>query len=218
MPISLSLPRLLRTGCVGAGLLAGRPASAQTPAPVQTIPGRPHLLSVSVAELFYKVQLGYEHQLGGRNSVGISGLARYGLGRPYQGWQVSGYYRRFLTRQFPTGLYVQAQASLFNFEQQARLYSPTDRSNYSFYYRGLSGGGGLGLGYRGYLLRQATHGYLLWNAMLGGRAQARPAPAYDATRYQPVSGFLGDSDVYDWHMGFSPGSIVHGQLSLDYQF
>lgn len=199
---------------MGAGVLFGLSVRAQ----VLSAPQRPHLVSIAAAELFYKTQLGYEHQLGERNSVGALGLARYGLGQRYQGWQATGYYRRFLTRQFPTGLYVQAQLSVFNFEQKADLYSAATRSYLSFYYRGLSGGGGLGLGYRNYLLRQATHGHLLWNALLGGRAQARPALSYDADRYQPVSGFLGDSNEYDWHMGFSPGSFIHGQLSIDYQF
>ena len=198
-------------------LLLISPLAAWAQGPGQPAPARATILSVSPAELFYKAQLGYEHRLGTRSSVGLLGTARYGFSQRYHGWQASGYYRRFLTRPYPTGLYVQAQASVFNFEQEANLYNTRTQKPYSFEYRGLSGGGGLGLGYRNYLLRRATQGRLLWNVLLGGRAQLRPTADYDATVYRPTLSFVGDSDVVNWHLGFSPGSIVHGLLTLDYQ-
>lgn len=211
------LPTFFRGAPLGLLLLIS-PLAAWAQVPGPPAPARATILSVSPAELFYKAQLGYEHRLGTRNSLGLLGAARYGLGQRYHGWQASGYYRRFLTRPYPTGLYVQAQASVFDFEQEANLYNIRTQTTYSFEYRGLSGGGGVGLGYRNYLLRHATQGRLLWNVLLGARAQLRPTADYDATVYRPALSFVGDSDAFNWHLGFSPGSIVHGLLTLDYQF
>jgi hypothetical protein len=200
----------------GLLLLLGSPARTRAQGP--GAPARASIVTLSPAELFYKAQVGYEHRLGGRSSVGVLGTARYGMSQRYHGWQATGYYRRFLTRPYPAGLYTQVQASVFNFAQEASLYNPKNYTDYYFEYRGLGGGGGFGLGYRNYLLRRATQGRLLWNVLLGLRVQIRPAPDYDRNTYYPTRSFLGDSDAANWHLGFSPGSIAHGLLTLDYQF
>lgn len=202
----------------GLLLLLGGPARTRAQVPGAPAPARASIVSLSPAELFYKAQVGYEHRLGARGSVGLLGTARYGMSQRYHGWQATGYYRRFLTRPYPAGLYTQVQASVFNFAQEASLYNPTARTYYYFEYRGLGGGGGFGLGYRNYLLRHATQGRLLWNVLVGLRVQIRPAPDYDRNTYYPTRSFLGDDAALNWHLGFSPGSIGHGLLTLDYQF
>lgn len=202
----------------GLLLLLGGPARTRAQVPGAPAPVRVSIVTLSPAELFYKAQVGYEHRLGARSSVGLLGTARYGMSQRYHGWQATGYYRRFLTRPYPAGLYAQVQASVFDFAQEASLYNPTARTDYYFEYRGLSGGGGFGLGYRNYLLRRATQGRLLWNVLVGLRVQIRPSPEYDHNTYRPALSFVGDSDAFNWHLGFSPGSIPHGLLTLDYQF
>lgn len=190
---------------------------AQAPtAPVAAV--RPNIVSVSPVELFYKTQLGYERGVGPHSSVGVLGSYHYGNVAAYEGWQTTGYYRYFLTRQFPAGLYLQLQASVFNYWQDANLINQKTSKPYSFRYQELSGGAGIGLGYRGYLLRRASGGHLLWNALLGLRGQARPVANYDETLYRPNVGFLGISDDANWYLGPSPGSLAHGLLTLDYQF
>jgi len=206
-------------GGVSLLLLAGcaQTAKAQAPAePTEAV--HANIVSISPVELFYKTQLGYERAVGRRSSVGVLGSYHYGTVAGYQGWQATGYYRYFLTRQFPTGLYLQLQASTFDYWQDASLINQQTSKPYSFRYQALSGGGGFGLGYRGYLLRRATGGHLLWNALLGLRGQIRPAASYDETFYRPKTSFLGTTDEANWYLGPGPGSIAHGLLTVDYQF
>jgi hypothetical protein len=205
--------------CLWPGLLlAGSPhvswAQSAVPAPLAYT----RVISVSPVELFYKTQLGYEHRWGRCNSLGVLGSYHYGNVGVYQGGQITGYYRRFLSQQFPTGLYGQLQVSLLNFSQPAHLVEIKTRKEYSFYYQAMSAGFGFGLGYRGQLLRQVTGGRLLYNALIGLRFQHQPKAPYETTIYRPKSGFLGETDDAHWHLGFGPGSIDHGLLSLEYQF
>lgn len=192
-------------------------AQAAQPA-LPALPAYSQVISISPVELFYKTQLGYEHRLGQRNSLGVLGSYHYGNVGNYQGWQTTGYYRRFFSRQFPTGFYGQLQVSLLNFSQPANLVEIKTSKAYSFDYRGVSAGWGFGLGYRGQLLRQATGGHLLYNALLGMRFQHQPEASYDTGVYRPKSSFLGETDDANWHLGFGPGSLAHGLLALEYQF
>jgi hypothetical protein len=189
---------------------------AQTTEPKATSPS--HIFSLSPAELFYKTQLGYERRAGARNSFGVLGSYYYGNVGVNEGWQITGFYRRFLSQQFPTGFYVQAQASVLNCVQEIHLADTKTRQPYNFDYRATSGGAGFGFGYRTPLLRQLAQGRLLVNALLGVRFQHRPQPTYDANIYQPQTGFLGETDENDWYMGPNPSSLPHGLLSLDYTF
>ncbi len=192
---------------------------AQSSEPVQPIHST--IISISPAELIYKTQLGYEHRWGTRNSLGLLGSYHYGNfsnSGQLRGGQLTGYYRRFLTHEFPTGLYVQAQASLLDFVHTASLVDTKTKQYYSFDYRAVSGGAGFGFGYRGRFLRRAFGNHLLYNAMLGVRFQHLPAADYDAAKYQPRTGFLGETTDANWHIGFGPGSLPHGLLTLDYEF
>ena len=200
---------------LGAGLLLPAFARAQVLPTPATPAARATIVSVSPAELLYKAQLGYEHQLGTHSSLGATAFYNY---RRYRGWQVTGYYRQFLTHSFPTGLYAQAQASIFNHTQEASLLSRATYERLSFDYRALSGGAGAGLGYRMYILRRASRDHLLGNVLVGVRAQFRPEPDYDGAAYYPESSFLGQVDEANWHFGPGPGSIFHGLLSVDYWF
>jgi hypothetical protein len=177
---------------------------------------RANLVSVAPVELFYKTQLGYEHRTGPGSSLGVLGSYHYGVVGGYRGGQATGYYRRFLTQQFPTGLYFQFQFSVLNFEQTAYLVNLKTKQYSDYRYRVVSLGGGIGLGYRRYILRQATNSRLLGNALLGFRGNPRPQPDFDASTYRMESSFLGPD--FGWYMGFSPGSMVHGLFTLDYQF
>lgn len=159
---------------------------------------------------------GYEHRWGRRNSVGILASYHYGNVGLSQGGQATAYYRYSLARQFSTGFYFQFQLSVLDFLQTANLVDTKTREYVAFDYRAVSGGGGIGLGYRRQLLRRASNGHLLYNVLLGFRGNPRPQPSYDATRYRLESSFLPPD--FGWYMGFSPGSIVHGLVTLDYQF
>jgi hypothetical protein len=191
--------------------LAVRAQAPELPAPV-----RANIISLAPVELFYKTQLGYERRTGSGSSLGALGSYHYGVVGQYRGGQATGYYRRFLTQQFPTGLYFQFQLSILDFEQTASLVNLKTKQYVDFQYRAVSWGGGIGLGYRRYVLRQATKSRLLGNALLGFRGNPRPQPDFDASTYRLESTFLGSD--FGWHMGFSPGSMVHGLLTLDYQF
>lgn len=194
-------------------------AYAQTELPPAPLGNR--VVSISPAELIYKTQIGYEHSWRSRNSLGLLGSYHYGhfaSTNQLRGGQITGYYRRFLTQDFPTGLYVQAQASLLDFVQPANLVHIKTSQPYNFNYSAVSGGAGFGFGYRDRLMQRAFGGHLLYNALLGLRYQYRAKAEYDATVYQPKSGFLGPSDDANWNLGFGPGSLAHGLLTLDYQF
>ena len=189
-------------------------AQAAQPTP----PAYTQIISTSPVELFYKTQLGYEHRWGHRNSLGALGSYHYGNVSLYRGEQLTGYYRRFFSRQFPTGFYGQLQVSLLNFSQPATIVEVKTSKAYSFKYQALSAGWGFGFGYRGCILRRATGRRLLCNALLGIRLQHHPQAPYDATLYRPHIGFLGETDDANWHLGFGPGSAAHGLLTLEYRF
>lgn len=174
------------------------------------------IISVSPVELFYKTQLGYEHQTGPGSSLGLLGSYHYGVVGQYRGGQATAYYRRFLTQQFPTGLYFQFQFSILDFEQTESLVNLKTKQYTDYQYRAVSLGGGIGLGYRRYVLRQVTKSHLLGNALLGFRGNPRPQPDFDTSTYRAESNFLGPD--FGWYLGFGPGSMVHGLLTLDYQF
>jgi hypothetical protein len=178
-----------------------------------------HVLSFSPADLFHKAQAGYEHRLGRYASLGANAFYSYGLWGRYEGWQTVFFCRYFISRDFPVGPYFQAQGAVFNHMYEASL---TERNNYrqglNFDYRGIGGGGGLGLGYRSHVLRRVLGGRLLGNVLVGGRMNFRPVPVYDNARYYPSSGFLGRTDDVNWIFGPGPGSLFHGLLTLDYQF
>ncbi|MFD2722085.1 hypothetical protein ACFST9_25425 [Hymenobacter monticola] len=217
--MSKSYCLLLNPAALLLSFFVGSAQASHAQSPIEpAAAARRNIVSVSPVELFYKTQLGYERGVGPHSSVGLLGSYHYGNLAGYQGWQTTGYYRHFFTRQFPTGLYLQLQASVCSYWQDANLINQKTSKPYSLRYRGLSGGGGLGLGYRGYFLRRATGGRLLWNALLGLRGQARPVATYDETIYRPEVGFLGISDDANWYLGPSPGSLAHGLLTLDYQF
>lgn len=200
-----------------AQLLTLIPEAAWSQSPAPTATRRAQFISFSPAELFYKAQLGYERQLGQRSAVGVSAFYRYGLDGRYHGWQGSLYYRYWLGAAFPQGLYFQAQANVYNHLYEANLTNYKTFQHRSFDYRGLAGGGGLGLGYRHYVLRRALNEHLLGNALLGIRMQARPTPEYADDGYYPSRSFLGETDATNWLLGTSPGSVVFGLLTLDYQ-
>jgi hypothetical protein len=211
--------RINFSSCTWLGIfLLGIPQVICAQAAATIAPAYHHVISISPAELFYKTQVGYEHRLGQRNSLGALGSYHYGNVGNYQGGQVTGYYRHFFLRQFPTGFYGQLQVSALYFSQPASLIEIKTRKSYSFDYQSVSAGCGFGFGYRGHLLRQATSGHLLYNTLLGVRFQHRPLPSYDATIYRPEIGFLGETDDTNWHLGFGPGSATHGLLMLEYQF
>ncbi|UOQ98645.1 hypothetical protein MUN81_03925 [Hymenobacter sp. 5317J-9] len=196
-------------------LLLGRGAvQAQTPA--EPPAPRANIVSISPVELLYKTQLGYEHRTGQSSSVGVHASYHYGALSEYRGEQASVYYRRFLTQQFPGGLYFQFQLSILDFQQTANVVNIKTKQYVAYHYRTTSFGGGIGLGYRRTVLRRATNGRLLGNALLGFRGNPRPQPDYDTSVYRQESAFLGPD--FGWYMGFSPGSMVHGLLTLDYQF
>ncbi|MBJ6109099.1 hypothetical protein JAO73_08765 [Hymenobacter sp. BT523] len=196
-------------------LLLGRGAvQAQTPAEPPTT--RANIVSISPIELFYKAQLGYEHSTGLSSSVGGHASYHYGVLGEYRGEQGSVYYRRFLTQQFPGGLYFQFQLNILNIQQTASVVNVKTKQYAAYQYQATSFGGGIGLGYRRYVLRRASNGRLLGNALLGFRGNPRPQPDFDTSIYRQESSFLGPD--FGWYMGFSPGSMVHGLLTLDYQF
>lgn len=202
-----------------ASIAFSHPVQAQSSEPSPPIPST--IISISPAELVYKTQLGYEHRWGTRNSLGMLGSYHYGNfshAGQLRGGQLTGYYRRFLTHEFPTGLYVQAQASLLDFVHTASLVNIETKQAYSFDYQAASGGAGFGFGYRGRIMKRVFNNHLLYNAMLGVRFQHLPAADYDATKYRPETGFLGQTDDANWHLGFGPGSLAHGLLTLDYEF
>ena len=198
-------------------VFASLPTIGWAQAAAAELPAHANIISVSPGELFYKTQLGYERRLGQRNAVGVQAGYHYGTMGGHRGWQATGYYRRFLTGRFPTGFYVQAQASLFNFSQTANLIEVRTKKPFSIEYQALSAGGGFGFGYRGRLLQHAFGGRLLYSTLLGLRFQHLPHASYDALAYYPDSGFLGETDAANWHLGFGPGTLAHGLLTLDYQ-
>ena len=221
---AMNFATLLSKATVGrayfvCGLLVGVPGMARAQAG-DSILARPNIISLSPAELFYKTQIGYERQLSKRSTLGAQALYRYGFDQRYKGWQATLLYRCFVSKKgFPTGLYFQAQASLFNFQQEASLIDNGTHKPYYFEYRALSGGVGGGMGFRQYVLRRAFGQHLLGNALLGIRAQVRPEPTYDSALYHAESSFLGPVNDANWHLSaLSPGSILHGLLTLDYQF
>lgn len=192
-------------------------ASAQS---ADSIPARPNIISFSPAELFYKAQIGYERQVSRRNAVGTQAFYRYGFNQRYQGWQASLLHRFFVSKTgFPTGVYFQTQISVFNFQQEAHMIDNATHQPYYFEYRSVSGGAGVGIGCRKYLMRRAFGPRLLANALLGVRAQYRPEPTYDSNLYYVEVSFLGPRDDANWHFSASgPGYLLHGLLTLDYQF
>ena len=214
-----SVSNWFRGSWFGPGLvLLLAPTFARAQSAAASTPERLNIISVSPAELFYKTQVGYERQLNSFSSLGLLGAYRYGFSGRYEGWQATAQYRLFFGRGFPGGAYFQVQASVFNHLLEANLTNPKTYKTLSFDYRAVGGGGGFGFGYRRHLLRQALGGHLLGNVLLGFRFQQRPQPSYDTTVYQPSVGFLGQVDEANWRLGHSPGSIVHGLLSLDYSF
>jgi hypothetical protein len=205
--------------CAGFGLLLGvSPGWACAQAPADQPGTSANIVSASPVELFYKAQVGYERRVGQRNSIGLMCSYNYGVIGAFKGGQATAFYRRFITRAFPTGLFLQAQASVLNFSQEAHLVKLKTYEPYSFHYRATSTGAGFGIGYRGRFLRRVSGGHLLYTALLGVRFQGRPLPSYDATIYEPKTGFLGGTDDSNWYLGPGPGSISHGLLTLDYQF
>ena len=204
-----------RAFCWGI-LLAWLPATANAQSVDSATVGRSAIISISPVELFYKSMVGYEHRWGRRNSVGVLASYHYGSLGFSQGWQATGYYRYYLTRQFPAGLYFQFQLSVLNFMQTANLVDIKTRKPLAFDYRTVSGGGGIGLGYSGPLLRQMAKGRLLYNVLLGFRGNPYPQPSYDANVYRLETNFLGPD--FSWYLGFSPGSMVHGLMTLNYLF
>lgn len=203
-------------------LLLSRAGLVHAQAGLSPAPLGNRVVSISPAELIYKAQVGYEHRWRSRNSLGLLGSYHYGhlaSTNQLRGGQLTGYYRRFLTQEFPTGLYVQAQASLLDFVQPANLVNIKTSQPYTFDYSAVSGGAGFGFGYRGRLLQRALGGHLLYNALLGMRFQHRPRADYDASVYRPQMGLVfGETDVSNWNLSFGPGSLAHGLLTLDYQF
>ena len=199
-------------------VLAGVPGLAWSQAPDSVKPLPKSIISISPVDLLYKVAVGYQRGLGRHSAVGVIGAYHYGLAARYKGWQVTGYYRQFFTHQFPTGLYIELQASAFDFLQEANLINRQTHKPYSFKYRQLSGGVGVGFGYQSFLFPRTFSNRLVGDAMLGVRGQIRPIPTYDDAIYYPDYGFLGNTDEANWHLGFSPGSIAHGLLTLGYLF
>jgi hypothetical protein len=177
---------------------------------------RPSFISVSPVELIYKTMIGYEHRVGRGSSLGILGSYCYGNFNTNKGYQATGYYRNYLQGHAPTGLYIQLQVSVLDFVQTANLIDIKTRQPFAFDYRAISGGGGIGIGYRNSLFRRASSGHLLYNVLVGLRGNPRPKPSYDNTAYHLESNFLGPD--FGWYMGFGPGSIMHGLLTVDYQF
>ncbi|MDO7845205.1 hypothetical protein Q5H92_02475 [Hymenobacter sp. M29] len=188
---------------------------AQAPREPPASVGR-NIVSLSPAELFYKTQLGYERGVGPHSAVGLLGSYHYGVIEGYKGPQATVYYRYFVKRPFPTGLYFHCQLSLLHVEQTADLVNIKTKQYTEYRYQAVSMGGGIGLGYRRYLVRKATKSHLLVNALLGYRGNPRPQPDFDSSIYRLESSFLGPD--FGWYLGFSPGSMAFGLLSLDYQF
>lgn len=208
--------------CFIGSILAGVPVIVNAQAVDSATSSRASIVSISPIELIYKIQVGYERRWRSRNSLGLLGSYHYGsFARTDQlrGGQLTGYYRRFLTHEFPTGLYIQVQASILDFMHHANLATIKTNEPYKFDYIAVSGGAGFGFGYRGRLLQRVAGGRLLYNTLLGVRFQNRPRTDYDMSIYRPQTGLVfGETDDTNWNLGFGPGSLVHGLLTLDYQF
>ncbi len=197
-------------------MLVGMPIAATAQSADSAVATRPNLISISPVELIYKNMIGYEHRVGRSSSLGILGSYCYGNFNTNRGCQATGYYRNYLQGHSPTGLYIQLQVSVLDFVQTVNLTNVKTREPFVFNYRAISGGGGIGFGYRNSLLRRALGGRFLYNVLFGFRGNPRPKPSYDNTAYHLESGFLGPD--FGWYLGFGPGSIMHGLLTLDYQF
>lgn len=175
----------------------GLASAAQAQAPT---PAHGTVISVGAFGLAPNAGVQAEQRLSRHFSLGLQGN-RY-FGHDFPGYQAALLGRYYFRPRAPLGLYLQAQAGVFQHTGHTQAYYP----GYSFppsEVRLGGAGGGLGLGYQ-LLLGQ----HLAVNAALGLKYYHLRSLGYCDCGY--VGG--------DWYGPGQPGSVFDGQLSVGYAF
>jgi hypothetical protein len=179
-------------------LLAGLASTDFAARAQESRPQRP-IVSVGVYGPSANVGLQVEQPLSRHFTLGARASRQFSPDfRGYQGGLVGRYYFRPTA---PTGLYLQAMASLFDMRATVESFYPgaTYRSTSEYNTKGT--GAGLGLGYQ---WRFAQH--LVASVGLGFKAMPNGLGTCDCAYTR------------DWYAVGQPGSVLDGQLSFGYAF